>query len=129
MRPQKIKTHTRPVGDPPKIAVYCAHNRLVDAAELVPNPRNPNSHPTAQIELLAKIIKLQGWRAPIVVSNRSGFVVAGHGRLAAGLLFGGGGLPVNFQNFESGAAELAHLLADNRIPELADLNRRSSQRC
>jgi hypothetical protein len=48
---------------------------------VVGNPRNPNVHPERQIELLAKIISAQGWRAPITVSTRSGFVVRGHGRL------------------------------------------------
>lgn len=67
---------------------------MVDIEKLVGNPRNPNKHPQNQIELLAKIIKAQGWRNPTVVSKRSGFVVKGHGRLAAaqylGLLSGSG---------------------------------------
>jgi hypothetical protein len=57
-----------------EISVYCAHDELVDISILVPNP-----HPQKQIELLAKIIRNQGWRTPITVSNRSGFVVRGHG--------------------------------------------------
>ncbi|NBR87399.1 MAG: hypothetical protein EBT61_18165 [Verrucomicrobia bacterium] len=65
------------------IAVHCSHDRMVAVTEIVANPRNPNKHPAKQVALLAKIIRHQGWRAPIVVSKRSGFVVAGHGRLAA----------------------------------------------
>ncbi|HHY48108.1 MAG TPA: ParB N-terminal domain-containing protein [Firmicutes bacterium] len=65
------------------IPVYCSFDELADINTLVPNPRNPNRHPDRQIELLAKIIKAQGWRAPITVSNRSGFIVRGHGRLLA----------------------------------------------
>ena len=38
----------------------------------------PNQHSADQIILLAKIIGGQGWRAPIVVSKRSGYIVAGH---------------------------------------------------
>ena len=63
-----------------KIPIYCSYTELVDPTTLVQNPRNPNKHPQKQIELLAKIIKSQGWRAPITVSNRSGFIVRGHGR-------------------------------------------------
>ena len=63
------------------ISIHCAHDELVDITTLVPNPRNPNRHPDKQIELLAKIIQNQGWRAPITVSTRSGFIVRGHGRL------------------------------------------------
>lgn len=51
------------------IPVYCAFDEIIDVAELVPNPRNPNKHPESQIQLLAKIIKAQGWRAPITVST------------------------------------------------------------
>ena len=70
-----------PVAD--GIPVRCAHDAIVDAAALVPNPNNPNRHSDEQIRLLAGIIKHQGWRWPIKVSNRSGFMVSGHGRLLA----------------------------------------------
>lgn len=94
---------------------------MVDAALLIPNPQNPNQHPKKQIELLAKIIKAQGWRAPVTVSNRSGFVVRGHGRLQAALLLGCM-VPVDRQDYESQAAEWADLIADNRIAELASID-------
>jgi len=63
------------------IPVHCSHTELADVVKLIPNPRNPNKHPDKQIALLAKIIRHQGWRSPVVISNRSGFVVKGHGRL------------------------------------------------
>jgi len=65
------------------IPIHCAHDEIADITTLVPNPRNPNRHPDKQIELLSKIIQNQGWRAPITVSTRSGFIVRGHGRLLA----------------------------------------------
>jgi ParB-like chromosome segregation protein Spo0J len=89
---------------------------------LVPNPRNPNQHPQKQIELLAKIIKNQGWRAPITVSNGSGFVVRGHGRLLAAQFLGVSQVPVDRQDYESEAAEWADLIADNRIAELSSVD-------
>lgn len=57
--------------------------KLVPIDKLKPNPLNRNSHPKNQIKRLEKIIKAQGFRSPIVVSNRSGLIVAGHGRLQA----------------------------------------------
>ena len=102
------------------IAIHCAHTRLVDVTELVPNPRNPNKHPDQQVALLAKIIRHQGWRSPIVVSNRSGFIVKGHGRLQAAALLQVQTVPVDFQDYENEAAEWADLLADNRISELSE---------
>jgi ParB-like chromosome segregation protein Spo0J len=65
------------------IAVMCAYDKLVDIVDVIPNPRNPKQHNERQVELLARIIKSQGWRAPITISNRSEFVVRGHGRLMA----------------------------------------------
>ena len=102
------------------IAIHCAHDELVDITEIIPNPRNPNKHGDKQIALLAKIIRHQGWRAPIVVSNRSGFIVAGHGRLEAAKLLGVELVPVNRQDFATEADEWAHVIADNRIAELAE---------
>ena len=102
------------------LPVFCAYDELVPTEELVGNPRNPNQHPDAQIELLAKIIAAQGWRAPITVSTRSGFVVRGHGRLAAARLLGADVVPVDHQDYASEASEWADLIADNRIAELAE---------
>jgi DNA modification methylase len=101
-------------------AVFCAHTELVETEKLVPNPRNPNRHPESQIKLLAKIIRAQGWRNPIVVSKRSGFVIKGHGRLDAAKLLECERVPVDFQDYENEAAEWADMLADNRIAELAE---------
>ena len=91
-------------------------------SELIPHPDNPNEHPTRQVELLAKIISAQGWRAPIVVSNLSGFIVAGHARLLAAQHLDLDEVPVDRQDFASRDEELAHLVADNRIAEIADMN-------
>ena len=104
------------------IPVYCSYDELANITTLVPNPRNPNQHPKRQIELLAKIIQNQGWRAPITVSNRSGFVVRGHGRLMAAQLLGASQVPVDRQDYAKDAAEWADLVADNRIAELAEID-------
>ncbi|MFA5385937.1 MAG: site-specific DNA-methyltransferase [Eubacteriales bacterium] len=105
-----------------KISVHCSYDELVDIEKLVPNPRNPNTHPEKQISLLAKIIKAQGWRAPITVSNRSGFIVRGHGRLMAAQLLGVERVPVDRQDYATEAEEWADLVADNRITELAEMD-------
>jgi hypothetical protein len=103
------------------IPVFCAHDKLVDPRELIGNPRNPNKHPKSQIKLLAKVIQAQGWRAPITVSTRSGFIVRGHGRLEAALEFGAALVPVDCQEYATEAEEWADLIADNRLAELAEL--------
>ena len=87
------------------------------------NLKNPNQHPDEQIELLAKIIERQGWRAPVTVSTRSGLVVRGHGRLMAAKLIGLGSVPVDYQHYDSEEEELADLVADNRLSELAQVDK------
>lgn len=104
------------------ISIYCAHTRLADPNALKPNPANPNRHSAHQIQLLASIIQEQGWRNPITVSKRSGLIVRGHGRLEAALLIGCEVVPVDEQDYASEAEELADLLADNRLAELAELD-------
>ena len=105
------------------IPVHCAHARLADVTSLIPNPRNPNKHSDKQVALLAKVIRHQGWRAPITISKRSGFIVTGHGRLAAALLLQVEQVPIDEQDFATEADEWAHLVADNRLAELADADR------
>ncbi|MCC8177240.1 MAG: ParB N-terminal domain-containing protein, partial [Bacteroidales bacterium] len=93
------KTEAEPKAWAGEIPVFCAHDAIVDAATLVPNPKNPNTHPDSQIQLLGRIICQTGWRQPITVSKRSGFIVKGHGRLSAALLEGMEQVPVDYQNY------------------------------
>ena len=103
--------------------INCSYDELRAAITLQPHPRNPNTHSDGQIKLLAKIIQHQGWRNPVVVSKLSGFIVAGHGRLKAAELLGLDEVPIDLQDFKTEADELAHLVADNRIAELSEINR------
>lgn len=101
-------------------AIHCAHDALVPLDELKPHPKNPNTHPQAQIEMLARVITATGWRHPVIVSRQSGYVCAGHGRLAAARLAGLDSVPVNYQSFKTEAEEIEFLIADNRLAELSE---------
>jgi ParB-like chromosome segregation protein Spo0J len=103
-----------------KIPIYCSYYEMIPLGQLRPNPKNPNQHPEEQIAKLARIIEAHGWRHPITVSRRSGYIVSGHCRLYAGQWLGVKTVPVDFQNFASEAEELAVLVADNAIQELAE---------
>lgn len=116
------KPEAKPKAWADGVPVYCAHDSIVDVTALVPNPKNPNTHPDNQIQLLGRIIRQAGWRQPITVSNRSGFIVKGHGRLAAALLEGLKEVPVDYQSYASEAEEYADLVADNRIAELSEID-------
>lgn len=92
------------------------------------NPRNPNKHPAPQIELYAKILRHQGIRRPAVVGRESGLIVTGHGLVETLRFLDIAQCPIDEQSFrgskpgQPGPDELAHLLADNSLPQLADLD-------
>jgi ParB-like chromosome segregation protein Spo0J len=96
--------------------------QLVDINRLVNNPKNNNKHPPEQIERLSKLIEAHGFRNPIVVSKRTGYVVAGHGRIAAAKGLGINLIPVMYQDFENEAQEYAYLTSDNAIASWAELD-------
>jgi hypothetical protein len=95
---------------------------MIPIADLKPHPMNPNKHSSEQIERLAKILEYQNWRYPIKVSNLSGFITSGHGRLMAAELLGETHVPVSFQDYDDQDQEKADLVSDNAISEWAELD-------
>lgn len=120
----EYKTEAQPKALAGGVPVFCAHDEIVPIEKLIPNPKNPNKHPDEQIQLLGRIIRQTGWRQPITVSTRSGFIVKGHGRLLAAQLEGLTEAPVDYQNYASEAEEYADLTADNRIAELSEIDQK-----
>lgn len=102
--------------------VHCPHDKLVSIKELKAHPQNRNQHPKDQIERLAKILDYQGWRYPIKVSKRSGFITSGHGRLEAAKHLKLKEVPVSFQDYTDEAQEYADLQADNAIASWSELD-------
>lgn len=94
----------------------------VEIGKLKPNPKNPNKHSKDQIDRLVKLIKYQGWRHPIIVSNQSDLVVAGHGKLEAAKKMGLQKVPVHYQDFQDSEQEYAFLTSDNAIASWAELD-------
>lgn len=99
--------------------------QIVDIETIVPNPKNANRHSIEQLERLQKLIKYQGFRNPLIVSNRTGFLVAGHGRLDAAKSLGIKKVPVIFQDFENEAQEYSYVVSDNEIARWAELDKQS----
>ena len=96
---------------------------LVDIDSIIPNPKNANRHSIEQITRLEKLIKYQGFRNPLIVSNRTGFLIVGHGRLEAAANLGIEKLPVIYQDFTDEAQEYAYLISDNEIARWAELDK------
>lgn len=111
--------------------------------DLKAHPRNPKDH---DIGAISKSVKRFGYVAPVIVDERSGYLVAGHGRIdtLAQLRQQGKQPPANVQvsalgewlvpvvrgvSFNSDSEVEAYLVADNRLtimggwnePELASL--------
>ena len=101
------------------ITVHCAHSAIVEVGKLNPYPRNNKLHGEAQLAMLCKAIRAQGWRAPITVSHESGYIVRGHARLEAAKRLGLKAVPVDYQHYASTQAEQADRIADNKLAELA----------
>jgi ParB-like chromosome segregation protein Spo0J len=105
-----LKDKKKPI---PEIRIECAYDKLVSIDQLRPNLKNPNTHSEEQIAKLALLIKNHGWRHPITVSNRSGFIVAGHCRLMAAKLLELKQVPVDYQDFASEAEEFAVIFTES----------------
>ena len=75
--------------------------KLVPIEQIVPNPKNNNRHSIEQINAIAKLIKAHGFREPLTISNRSGFLNCGHARLEAATNLGMTEVPVIYQDFAS----------------------------
>lgn len=100
-------------------AIHCAYTALAEPAALKPHPQNVNTHPPAQLRVYQKVIQANGWRRPVVVSKRSGYIVKGHGAWltaqAAGWL-----VPIEYQDYASEAEELRDHVADNELAKAAE---------
>lgn len=105
-----------------KVEIRCQYSDLADPTSLIPREDNPNNHDSKQLEAMQKILSHQGWRAPIVISNQSGKVVCGHGRLSAALALELPEVPIDKQDFKSDDDEKAHMIADNRLAAMAELD-------
>lgn len=95
--------------------IQCSYAELKPIHHLQPHPENPHIHSPEQIDRLAEIIDYQGIRHPIVVSKRSGFIVAGHGRLAALKKLNVSDVPIDYQDFADEAQEYEFIVSDNAI--------------
>lgn len=100
------------------IRVHCLFDRMEKPSSLKVHPRNPNTHPKDQIQALCASIKRFGWRDVVTVSKETGYIIKGHARRLAALALGID-CPVIYQSFSNENEELAYVLADNRLAELA----------
>lgn len=89
---------------------------------LVPYARNARLHSDAQISQIMASMREWGWTQPILVSEND-TIIAGHGRVMAGLRLGLDEAPVMIARGWSEAKIRAYVIADNRLAENASWDR------
>lgn len=104
------------------IQIHCKYDELINPKKLKNHPKNRNGHGQDQIERLAELFEYHGIRHPIIVSNQTGLICAGHGRKLAAIRAGIEEYPVVYQDFETSEAEYAFLQADNAIALWSELD-------
>ena len=102
--------------------IFCRYDELLNIQDFKPHPDNPNTHPVEQLEVLVEVFKKNGIRQPIKISTLSGYIISGHGRLAAARLAGMSVFPAEYQDYKDSKAEMEDLLGDNKIAELSEIN-------
>jgi len=105
-----------------EIKLHSGEIKIVSVKSLNTRPGNRNHHPQDQLNRLAEIYKYQGFRNPIIISNQSGQIVCGNGRLLAAIRAGLKEVPVIYQDYDSSEQEYAHHVADNAVALWADLD-------
>lgn len=102
--------------------IRCSHAAQVDPKLLRPHEKNPNKHPPKQIEMFITILGYQGWRRPITVSKRSGYITKGHGAHEAAMAAGYTIVPVDYQDYDDEDQELADIVADNQLQRMSEMD-------
>src|SRR5574343_420122 len=95
---------------------------FVSPEVIVPWDKNANHHSSDQIKRLCKLIEHNGFRDPLIISKRSGFLICGHGRLMAAKKLKLDLVPVIYQDFRDEAEEYQFMVAHNAIAAWAELD-------
>lgn len=109
------------------MSIQAKEIKLVPLSEIKLNPKNRNKHPQEQIDRIVEIIRYQGFRRPVTISNLSGFLSCGEGRYLAAKKLKLTHIPAMFQDYESAEQEYADGIADNAIDKWAELDLTSIQ--
>ena len=88
----------------------------LDAATLMPDPRNARRHSSKQIAKLSSIIREFGFSSPIIIDENR-LILAGHARLQAALLLGMKKVPCIPLTHLDPAQKKALAIADNKMSD------------
>lgn len=100
----------------PKIRIHSTKVEMLPISQPQPYAKNARSHPTGQIDQLAKLIKEQGFTSPLLVDSKD-VIISGHGRLLAAKSLGMDQVPCIRVTNLSQAQMRAMRLTDNKVAE------------
>jgi hypothetical protein len=104
----------------PPIPFLASQIEMLDAATLEPFAQNSRAHSESQIEALIEAIRFYGFTIPLLVRPDRKGLIAGHGRLAAGLRLGMTQFPALVVPADWTEEMIrAYVVWDNRSAELA----------
>lgn len=110
-------------GEQPSTADWPAlRPELRPLNRIIPYPNNARTHPPAQVELLAKLMKRHGVDQPIAV-DEDGVILKGHGRLRAAYEAKFEEFPVVVHRGLPEAEKAAMRIADNQVALLSGWDR------
>ena len=96
-----------------EIKIECKYDKLLPIEKVKPHPRNVNIHPEVQLKGLEIALKENSIRHPLIISNRSNQLVAGHARLLVMKSLNMKKVPVVYQGFDNEEKEFQFMVADN----------------
>lgn len=96
--------------------------KMIPISEVKPWNINRNKHSKDQISRLCKLIEYQGFRNPLVISNQTGLLIAGHARLECAKKLKMKEVPVIFQDFDNDDQAYAYMVSDNAIQFWSELD-------
>lgn len=106
-----------------EISIQSSYSHLLDPKGLKEHPDNNNLHSPAQLKAMIAVLKINGWREPVVVSEKTQRIVAGHLRVKAAIEMGMDKIPVSMQYFENRVEEVRHLTADNELARMSKFDK------
>jgi hypothetical protein len=91
----------------------------IETSKLIPYARNNKTHNERQIKLIANSIKEFGFKNPVIV-GKDNVIVAGHGRVLAGIKVGLDKVPCVIADDLTKAQIKAYRIADNKLADLGE---------
>ena len=104
------------------VKISCKFDQLIDPNKIKPHPKNPSEHPSLQLTGLEITLKENEIRHPLIISKNSGYLVAGHARLAVMKNLGMEKVPVVYQDFDNEQKEFQFMVSDNESQRMSWLN-------